>query len=169
MKWIDQQFLANKGHYIFRSFLAAAGMLVILALITGLTNAAVIASLGASCFIVFALPHIRASHPRFLIGGYVVGILVGSLCYWLRCITPLPEELGLIANVPQIVFGAAAVGLAMFVMVVTDSEHPPAAGLALGFVMLSEWRWLAPLAVLAGIAVLCVVKTLLKPVLRNLL
>ena len=169
MKLLDTKFRANKLRYVFQCALAGAAMLVILAILTTISNAAVIAALGASVFLVFAVPHARSCRARFLIGGYVAGAAAGSLCYWLRCVSPLPERLGLIPELPGVVFGAAAVGLATFVMVITDSEHPPAAGLALGFALLDEWRWVTLVAVMGGIVGLCLIKILLRRVLRDLL
>ncbi len=61
----------------------------------------------------------------------------------------------------QIIFGAVATGLAMLLMVITDTEHPPAASLALGFV-LSEWDALTVLAVISGIVALASIKEVLK-------
>jgi len=169
MKLIDESFAGNKFGYIVQCLLAGLSTVLVLALLTSISNIAVIASLGASSFIVFALPHTVSSRPRFLVGGYVVGVAVGSGFLWLRYTTSLPQEFGFIPFFPHVVFGGAAVAMATFVMVVTNTEHPPAAGLALGFVMLDEWRWITPIAVLVGIVALCLIKTLLKPILRNLL
>jgi hypothetical protein len=47
-------------------------------------------------------------------------------------------------------------------------EHPPAAGLALGFV-LNEWNYWTVIVVVFGIALLSILKTILKPVLVDLL
>ena len=69
---------------------------------------------------------------------------------------------------PHVVFGAMSVGLAIFVMVITDTEHPPAAGLALGLI-LNEWSLLTIVVVFVGIISLSVIKFILKPVLKNLL
>jgi CBS-domain-containing membrane protein len=68
----------------------------------------------------------------------------------------------------QVVSGALAVGLAILLMVVANVEHPPAAGLALAFV-LNEWDGRTIIVVLAGIASLVILKTLLEPVLVDLL
>jgi len=95
--------------------------------------------------------------------------VVGSACHWLSRIVQLPDQIGLIPDFPRVVFGAAAVALATFLMVVTNTEHPPAAGVALGFVFLEEWHWLAPVAVLIGIVVLSLVRHVLRNSLRNLL
>lgn len=56
------------------------------------------------------------------------------------------------SHVIQIVLAGAAVGLATHLMVRSHSEHPPAAGLALGLV-LDEWS-LATLAFVAGAVLL---------------
>lgn len=58
--------------------------------------------------------------------------------------------------------------MAMFVMVVTRTEHPPAAALALGLV-LNEWDLLTLAVVLAGVIVLSIVKRLVLPVLLDLI
>jgi len=169
MRLIDTKFSRHKGRFFFQCALAGLAMFLILALMTRISNAAVMAALGASCFIVFALPHQPTSQPRFLIGGYVTAAAVGGLCFWLRHVVPLPEEIGMISTFPQVLFGAVAVALATFLMVVTNTEHPPAAALALGFVLLDQWRWITPLAVLTGVLALCLVKALLRPTLQDLL
>ena len=168
MEILDKEFSRHKLRYVLQCCMASASVLVVLAILRAMSNAAIIAALGASSFIVFVGPHAQLSRPRFLIGGYVVGLAAGSLCYWMSNILPLPQQLGPIADFPHVVFGAAAVGLATFVMVIIDFEHPPAASLALGFVLLDEWRWLTVIVVLVGIVVLSLVRHVLKPVLRNL-
>jgi CBS-domain-containing membrane protein len=63
---------------------------------------------------------------------------------------------------------ALAVGGAMLVMSTTNTEHPPAAGTALGVAMGgSAWRLL--LGVVVGAAVLALIHRLLRPVLRDLI
>jgi len=66
------------------------------------------------------------------------------------------------------VFGAMSVGLAIFVMVITNTEHPPAASLALGLV-LNEFNYRTVIVVLIGIISLSLIKAVLRPVLKNLL
>jgi CBS-domain-containing membrane protein len=55
----------------------------------------------------------------------------------------------------------------MFIMVVTRTEHPPAAALALGLV-LNNWNITTLLVILAGIISLSVLKRLVLPVLMDL-
>jgi len=51
---------------------------------------------------------------------------------------------------------------------VTDTEHPPAAALALGFV-LNEWDMFALLVVLSGIVLITGIKEAIKPKLLDLI
>ncbi|HUS46288.1 MAG TPA: HPP family protein [Phycisphaerae bacterium] len=165
MGFVDEKFRANKARYIFQCGLATASVLAVLLVLDAFSNAAVIASLGASSFVAFTMPRSDVSRPRFLVGGYVVGVAAGSLCYWLSLLAwPGP----LIPKHSYILFGALAVGLAIFAMVVTNTEHPPAAGVALGLV-LGEWHGLTVVVILVGIVALSAVKRLLRPVLIDLL
>jgi len=68
----------------------------------------------------------------------------------------------------MVIFGAIAISLAMFTMVVTRTEHPPAAALALGLV-LNEWSVLTLFVVLAGVIGLSIIKQLILPALLDLI
>ena len=71
-------------------------------------------------------------------------------------------------NMLQIIMGAVAVGLAMFCMVTTDTEHPPGAAIALGFV-LNEWDLMTVAVVLAGICSISFIKESVRSRLIDLL
>ncbi|MCK4850215.1 MAG: HPP family protein [Phycisphaerae bacterium] len=163
----DRRFSKNKLRYLLQCILATASAMLVLMLLNTIVNKVVIASLGASCFIAFCVPHHRASSPRFLIGGYIVGIAAGTLCYWLAKV-PWPDSVNFLQSHSDVIFGGLAIGLAMFGMVVTNTEHPPAASLALGLV-LSEWHLVTVAVALLEIVMLCILKKLLKPILINLL
>jgi CBS-domain-containing membrane protein len=167
MKLFDAKFRDNKLQYIFQCLLATASLVVVQLVIGQLSNQVVVASFGASVFLVFGMPHAQSTRPRFLIGGYLIGLLVGSGFHWLRPLLRSPEVFQP-AMISHVALAAGAVGVAMFTMVVTDTEHPPAAGLALG-VVLSPWSWQMLLAVAVGIVVLTAIKQVMKPILRNLL
>jgi CBS-domain-containing membrane protein len=72
------------------------------------------------------------------------------------------------AHASMVAFGALATGLAMFLMVVTKTEHPPAAALALGLV-LNEWTLLTLVVVIVGVIALSICKQLVLPILMDLL
>jgi CBS-domain-containing membrane protein len=163
MRIFDRRFREHKSRYVFQCALATTCVLGVLAVLDVVTDAVVVASLGASSFIVFSIPDGNVSRTRFLVGGYVVGCAVGTACYWLTQWVPLQ-------NLPvetPVVYGALAVGLTMFLMVITNTEHPPAAGAALGLVV-QQWSPLIVLVTMAGIVALVILRALLRPVLIRL-
>jgi len=108
-------------HYLYQSFFATLVVFIIL-LVLSLQNAVVIASIGASAFIVFTMPKNITARPRRVIGGHMVGMLCGSVCALIPHTSTLTTALVL----------SLAVGISIFLMVAFDFEHPPAAGTALG-------------------------------------
>ena len=167
MRPFDRKFSQNKLRYLLQCILATVSAMMVLMVLNSIDNDVILASLGASCFIAFCMPHHRASRPRFLIGGYIVGIAAGTLCYWLAQIA-FPDSQSTVNIFAKVIFGGLAIGLAMFLMVITNTEHPPAASLALGFV-LGPWQLLTIVVAIVEIILLCILKRLLKPVLINLL
>jgi CBS-domain-containing membrane protein len=166
MAFIDQQFKDNKRRYLVQCGLATACVLVILLVLDPLTDTTTIAALGASSFIAFTMPHKRASRPRLMIGGYVIGMVMGYLCYRLLTM-PALIALDFVQRYGEVIFGALAVGSSIFLMVITDSEHPPAAGLALAFVITGTSVGTVAVVTL-GIVSLSLTKTLLGPLLSDL-
>lgn len=163
---IDQHFrVANFKRYALQCGLAGIVVFILLLVLDSVTQTVLIASLGATAFIAFAVPRSLHSGPKNLIGGYVVGISAGVL------LSLLHTSLGMQGNWDYailVVFGAFAISLAMFVMVVTRTEHPPAASLALGLV-LNEWSFVTLVVVLVGVIVLSVAKRLVLPMLLDLI
>jgi CBS-domain-containing membrane protein len=156
----------NIRSYLLQCSLAAVVVLVLQLVLDAVTQTVLIAALGASTFIAFAVPRSLYSSPRFLIGGYLVGIFVGSLMSTLNTAFTFPQPV--FAHASMVVFGALATGLAMFAMVVTKTEHPPAAALALGLV-LNEWDLLTLVVVIVGVIALSIFKQLILPILMDLL
>lgn len=165
MTILDAKFRKNKGHYVVQCLLASAAVLAMLVVLDAIANAAIIASLGASAFIVFALPEKRVSKWSVVLGGYLAGVAIGTACHWLGRI-----ELGghpLLVKYTPILLAALAVGLAIFVMTVTNTEHPPAAGVALGLA-LQAWSYRTVAVVVVGILLLCLAKRVLSSWLKDL-
>jgi len=152
--------------YALQCSLATAVVLILLVALDAVTQTVLIAALGASSFIAFAVPRSLVSSPRCIIGGYLVGISVGVLMSTLNRAFDFPDAV--LTHVSLIVFAALATGLAMFLMVVTRTEHPPAAALALGLV-LNEWSPLTLLVVISGVVGLSICKRLVLPILMDLL
>jgi CBS-domain-containing membrane protein len=156
----------NIRRYALQCSLAAAVVLILLMVLDAVTQTVLIAALGASVFIAFAVPRSLHSSPRCLIGGYLAGILAGSLMATLNIAFEFSDVVT--AHASMVLFGALATGLAMFLMVVTKTEHPPAAALALGLV-LNEWTLLTLVVVIVGVIALSICKQLVLPILMDLL
>ena len=156
----------NINRYTLQCSLAAAVVLILLMVLDAVTQTVLIAALGASVFIAFAVPRSLHSSPRCLIGGYLAGILAGSLMATLNIAFEFSDVVT--AHASMVVFGALATGLAMFLIVVTKTEHPPAAALALGLV-LNEWTLLTLVVVIVGVIALSICKQLVLPILMDLL
>ncbi len=80
-----------------------------------------VASMGASAVLLFALPHGQLSQPWAVVGGHVVSAIVGV------------AVAGLISD--PVVAGAVAVGLAIGLMQVLRCVHPPGGATALSAVV----------------------------------
>ena len=163
---IDRHFRrGDLKRYVLQCGLAGLVVLILLFVLDAVTQTVLIAALGASAFIAFAVPRSLHSGPRSLIGGYVVGMLAGSLMGTLNVVIDASASYD---HAVMVVCGAVAISLAMFTMVVTRTEHPPAAALALGLV-LNEWTLLTLLVVLLGVVGLSIVKQLVLPALLDLI
>ena len=166
MHIIDKSFVRAPKSYIIQSLLAIAITAIILYFVEVLTHAAIVAALGASTFIVFAMPHSITAQPRRLVGGHIIGIVCGSLCYYIFLTGPLGE---LTANWEFILWFACAlsVGLSIFIMTITNTEHPPAAATALGIVA-HGWSYQIVIFVLACAIGLAITRRLLGFHLKDL-
>lgn len=148
----DEKLKKNRYRYLFQCGIAGIAIFLILAAMNAAGhNKAVAASLGSSAFIVFASPRSYSARLRSVIGGNIAGILTGALLTVILALSPFSSSPDWTA--PRMVAGALAVALSMFVMSITDTEHPPASGLALGMV-LSSWYWSNLLVIIAAVAFL---------------
>jgi len=143
-------------NYVSQSFLATLTIFIVL-LFLSIERAVIIASIGATAFIVFAMPKSITAKPRNVIGGHLVGFFSGCLC----ALIPHPSFLY------SILVYSFAVGLSIFVMVVTDTEHPPASGTALGFVI-TGFDLKAAIALITSVVILSLAHHFFKPYLRDL-
>jgi CBS-domain-containing membrane protein len=143
-------------HYLYQSFLAAIVVFIVLFLLN-IEQAVIIASIGATAFIVFTMPRNITAKPRRVIGGHIVGLVSGSLC-------ALIPHSAMLASIIVISF---AVGVSICFMVALDVEHPPASGTALG-VALTGFTPDVMIAVLTSSIVLSLAHTFCKKYLKDL-
>lgn len=166
MKIFDEKFKNNKLRYILQCSLATIAVFIVLLILDVLSDAVIVASIGASSFIAFAMPKTRSATPKVMIGGYSVGLISGIICHYL---------LILFSNGNMIVPGnlvfaftcALAIGLTIFIMSITNTEHPPSAGIALGIVI-EGFEPVSIIVIIGGVILLASIKTLLMPILKNL-
>lgn len=153
---IDRKFRSYWKNYVFQSFLAALTILLLL-LLLNLEHVVVIAAIGATAFIVFAMPKDITARSRSIIGGHLVGFTVGSLCALLP--QPCPY-LSMLAY-------SLAVGLSILIMVTIDMEHPPAAATALG-IAITGFSHDAAVAVVTSVVLLSLAHHFLRPFFKDL-
>ena len=165
MRLLDPRVKHHLRRYAVQCALATLTISVILLALDAVFSTAIVATLGATTSIVFAMPRGRSARPRSLLGSYAVGILSGALaslaCSWVAARTQLAP------NSAAILFGGMAVRAATFLMVIGDAEHPPAAGMALTLV-LSPWDQFTILLVLVAVLLLTAAKRALRNVLLDL-
>jgi len=153
---IAQELRLYWKHYVLQSLVASLSIFIVLLFLTT-QEAVIVASIGATTFIVFAMPKSITAKPRNVIGGHIAGIIAGSLC------ALIPHQLLL----QSIAVYSLSVGFSMFIMVVTDTEHPPASGTALGFAI-SGFSLDVTATMVASVVVLSLIHHCFKRYLRDL-
>jgi len=153
----DQRFRPHWLSYVLQSLLAAGSVFVVLVALRQ-QNLVVAASLAATAFTVFTMPSRVTASPRNVIGGHLVGLAFGAAFALIPAQSALTQDF----------VYAFAVGGAMLVMAVTNTEHPPAAGTALG-VVIAGFSLPVVLGVVVGVGVLTLIQRLLRPMLRDLI
>ncbi len=166
MKIIDPKIVDSLKSYIFQSVLATISIFLVLIFLDILEHTAIIATLGASAFIIFIMPNSYISLPKQVLGAYIIGIICGGICFFLmtgcsHLLAFIPEKVFVVC------FGSLAVGTAIFLMAAIDFEHPPAVGVSLGLV-LNQWNHQTVIFILFALIIMLVVKKLLQPVLIDL-
>jgi CBS-domain-containing membrane protein len=106
-------------YYLVQSLLATA-VLAALVVILGKEKTVLASAMGATSFIVFAMPNTASAQTKNVLGGHIVGLASGAIFYF--------------TDLPYFLEYPLAVGIAIAIMVALDVEHPPAAGTALAVV-----------------------------------
>ena len=164
---IDKKFKGNKLKYIGQCFLATLTILAVLIFLDVLNETAIITALGASAFVVFTMPNQYSSDSRRLIGGYIVGLICGLL-FFLISNSQIKNLFYNSETTILVIFGAIAVGFSIFVMALTNTEHAPAAGIALGLVI-NKWDYLTTIFIIISVLWLASIRFLLRKYLMDLI
>jgi len=120
MSKIKTKFKQMWKYYLLQGFFAAI-VLLVLAVVLGKDKMVLISAMGATTFIVFAMPRTVSAKTKNIVGGHLVGLASGAIFYF--------------TALPYFVEYPLAVGLAFLLMVALDVEHPPAVGTALAVVI----------------------------------
>ncbi len=150
IRLFDEKFRENKTRYVAQAVLGSMAVGAALFWFDIVRNPVVIASFGASGFIAFTEPRQKFSGPRYLIGGYIIGMVVGASAHYL---TVFPVHHYMTLKLIHIAAGVLAVGLAMFLMSITNTEHAPASSIALGLVI-NDWDHIIIVKILVGIIII---------------
>lgn len=147
--------------YLLQSLLGGLAMLAIVAAGAAVSREVVIIPLGASVFILFAMPRTGCAAPKDITLGYAARAVGGLLGYYLLA--------QFAAHWAPLVWCACAlsVALSIFLMAALRAEHPPAAAMAVT-VAFAGFDPLYLLAALAGVLCLVALAWLLRNRLVNL-
>jgi len=163
---IDKKAEKNILPYITQSILALLSTIVILCSLDILKQSAIVAALGSSVFVVFAMPNHYTARPKSVIGVHLIGVICGLTCILL--LKPALDSFILYKEFNFIFSASLAVALSMFLMCLTNTEHAPASGTALGIVVHS-WTYNTILFILLGAILLSLTKKILGARLKDLI
>ena len=152
--------------YLLQCGLSALVLLIVMLIVDVVLQAAIAVAIASTAFIVFVMPHSKAAAPRRVVGGHVVAVIVSTALSVLHLI-PVFGEQAAESHVAGDLLAVLSVGLSIFLMVLTRTEHPPAAGTALGLVV-GGWALSAVLFVLFGAVTLSIVHMFTRRRLTNL-
>lgn len=130
-------------------------------------RAAIVVAVASTAFTIFVFPNSIASTPRRVIGGHVVAVISGSAMAAILLVASI-DNTSVDTRFVVDIAAALSVGLGALMMVITNTEHPPAAGTAFALVIY-PWSWSAIVFIIISAIILSVVRILLRPVLVNLL
>ena len=161
----DKKIRKNIKSYVFQSLLTLICVFIAL-LFHELLGGIIVASLGASSFIIFVTPHTRSSRARCIVGGYICGAVAGILLSFLH---KYVSGLGFDSvRYVLILVCAAASAVTTLLMIATGLVHPPAAALALGLAADRDCLRTA-IAALLGVIILCLARRVLKKYIKDLI
>ncbi len=164
--WRDPGLAAAPIRFVIQAGLAALVMLAILTFVQSLSFAAIAAGLASSVVGIFITPSNRTAQIRAVVGGHIVALALGSIFSLILFLGPIETLIGDADYLRNLAY-ATAVGLAILLMAVTNTEHPPAAGTAIGMAS-REFDILIFFSIIGAVIMLAAIKLALRPYLRDL-
>ena len=163
----DDKFLLNPLRYIFQIGICIPIFIMLLLLGDVVLRAPIVIAVASSAFTIFVMPKSTVSNVRRVIGGHTIAIITGGLFMMVLTfvgLNGLYESYTLFRDI----LVAVLVVLTIFIMVITDTEHPPAAGTILGICLQNEWSWFSVLFILMSMVIMLFIKSILSTRLINL-
>ncbi|MBT98639.1 MAG: hypothetical protein CL902_08425 [Dehalococcoidia bacterium] len=158
--FVDPKFRRHYMRYLYQLLLATVALAYVLLFVDSLSSAAFAAGLGSSVVGVFIFPSGATSRLRAVVGGHTIALIIGSLVSLILFAGPIESFIDSQSQFHALAM-AFTVGLLILTIAVTDTEHPPAAGVAIG--MSSRvWSLEVFAAILGAVLVL-------RPQLRDLI
>jgi CBS-domain-containing membrane protein len=155
-----------KGHwirYIVQSIVAMVTMLIILLFVDSVANAALIAGLGSTVVTAFLHPTAPSARLRAIIGGHFCGLVTGSVLAFLLINLAIFGEPGQYLSLLSM---AVSVGFVILLMGLTDTEHPPAAGIAIGMAGRS-WEIQTFLIIIIAVLILALIRVMFSKYIKD--
>ena len=164
--WRDPGFAYAPLRFVVQAGLATLVMLAILEFVHSLSTAAIAAGLASSVVGIFISPSNRTARIRAVVGGHGVALALGSIFSVILFLGAVESFFINLEHLRNFAY-AFAVGLAMLLMAITNTEHPPAAGTALGMAS-REFDVFVFLSIIGAVAMLGALKLVLRPYMRDL-
>ena len=165
-RWRDPGFARHPLRFAIQAGLATLAMLATLMFVQSLSYAAIAAGLASSVVGIFITPSNRTTRIRAVAGGHGVALTLGSLFSLILFYAPVETFLNN-AEFLRTLSYAIAVGLAMLLMAVTNTEHPPAAGTAIGMAS-RQFDPFIFFSIIGAVIMLSILKLALRPYLQDL-
>ena len=156
-----------KGHwarYVGQAVLAVLAMLAVLLFIDSVADAALVAGLGSTVVTAFLHPHAPSGRLRAIIGGHLCGLIVGSV---LAVIFINAELFANTMAYTDVLIMGISVGLTILAMGLTDTEHPPAAGIAISMAA-RPWDLNVFMYILIAVLILALIRFIFKRVIKEI-
>jgi len=164
---LDPKFRHSYKQYFFQAALATVAMAVILLFVDSLSSAAIAAGLGSSIIGIFINPTGATARLRAVVGGHLMALILGSVFSFILFSGSI-EAFTADQSQFHAIMMAVSVGLLILVMAVTDTEHPPAAGIVIGMAS-RDWTPEVFMAILGALVLITAIKLALKRQLKDLL
>ena len=136
LRLFDSKLKSERKRYLIQVGLASVSLFMVLVASNFVSSAleskaVIVAAIASTTFVLFIMPQSDTARPRHVAGGHLVALTIGVLFVWFAD-SFFNIQILETSRFAFPAFAAVGVGMSMLIMAATDTEHPPAAGTALG-------------------------------------